>query len=126
MQHAHLIPFLRLYTSSRNGYQSYSEKYVHARESAAEGVGLGNVSKKVQKCKPSVEHIECHAEVVKEVKRRVTDSPLLSPKLFFFSKKVNPHEKITLKNTEDIECLRQVGRRSTDSHNPYQRTTIHQ
>jgi hypothetical protein len=31
---------------------------------------LGSVSKKVQKCKPSAEHIECHAEVVKEVKRR--------------------------------------------------------
>jgi hypothetical protein len=33
-------------------------------------LGLGSVSKKVQKCKPSVEHIELHAEVVKEVKRR--------------------------------------------------------
>jgi hypothetical protein len=33
-------------------------------------LGLGSVSKKVQKCKPSVEHIERHAEVVKEVKRR--------------------------------------------------------
>jgi hypothetical protein len=31
---------------------------------------LGNVSKKVQKCKPSVKHIERHVEVVKEVKRR--------------------------------------------------------
>jgi hypothetical protein len=31
---------------------------------------LGSVSKKVQKCKPSAEHIERHAEVVKEVKRR--------------------------------------------------------
>ena len=33
-------------------------------------LGLGSVSKKVQKCKPSAEHIERHAEVVKEVKRR--------------------------------------------------------
>ncbi len=33
-------------------------------------LGLGSVSKKVQKCKPSMEHIELHAEVVKEVKRR--------------------------------------------------------
>ncbi len=33
-------------------------------------LGLGSVSKKVQKCKPSVENIERHAEVVKEVKRR--------------------------------------------------------
>jgi hypothetical protein len=31
---------------------------------------LGNVSKKVHQCKPSVEHIEFHAQVVKEVKRR--------------------------------------------------------
>jgi hypothetical protein len=31
---------------------------------------LGRVLKKVQKCKPSAEHIECHVEVVKEVKRR--------------------------------------------------------
>jgi hypothetical protein len=31
-----------LYTSSRNGYQSYSEKYAHGRESAAEG-GLENL-----------------------------------------------------------------------------------
>ncbi len=31
-----------LYTSSRNGYQSYSEKYAHGRESAAEG-GLKNL-----------------------------------------------------------------------------------
>ena len=31
---------------------------------------LGSVSKKVQKCKPSVEDIELHAQVVKEVKRR--------------------------------------------------------
>jgi hypothetical protein len=33
-------------------------------------LGLGSVSKKVQKCKPSEEYIERHAEVVKEVKRR--------------------------------------------------------
>ena len=33
-------------------------------------LGLGSVSKKVQKCKPSAEHIERHAEVVMEVKRR--------------------------------------------------------
>ena len=33
-------------------------------------LGLGNVSKKVQKCKPSPEHIELHVEVVKEMKRR--------------------------------------------------------
>ena len=33
-------------------------------------LGLGNVSKKVQKYKPSTEHIERHAEVVKEMKRR--------------------------------------------------------
>jgi hypothetical protein len=32
-------------------------------------LGLGIVSK-VQECKPSAEHIERHAEVVKEVKRR--------------------------------------------------------
>jgi hypothetical protein len=31
---------------------------------------LARVSKKVQQCKPSTEHIECHAQVVKEVKRR--------------------------------------------------------
>ncbi len=31
---------------------------------------LGSVSKKVQQCKPSVEHIEHHAQVVKEGKRR--------------------------------------------------------
>jgi hypothetical protein len=33
-------------------------------------LGLGIVSKKVQKCKPSEDHIERHAEVVKEVIRR--------------------------------------------------------
>jgi hypothetical protein len=33
-------------------------------------LGLGNVSKKLYQCKPSVEHIESHAQVVKEVKRR--------------------------------------------------------
>jgi hypothetical protein len=33
-------------------------------------VGLGSVSKKMQKYKPSAEHIEHHDEVVKEVKRR--------------------------------------------------------
>ena len=33
-------------------------------------LGLGSVSKKVKKCKPSTEHIECHDEVVKEMKRR--------------------------------------------------------
>ncbi len=33
-------------------------------------LGLGRVSKKVKKCKPSAEHIESHSEVVKEVKRR--------------------------------------------------------
>ncbi len=33
-------------------------------------LGLGSVSKKLQKWKPSVEHIGRHAEVVKEVKRR--------------------------------------------------------
>jgi hypothetical protein len=33
-------------------------------------LGMGRVSKKVQKCKPSAEYIERHAEVVKEVKRR--------------------------------------------------------
>ncbi len=33
-------------------------------------LGLGRVSKKVQKCKPSAEHIERHVEIVKEVKRR--------------------------------------------------------
>jgi hypothetical protein len=33
-------------------------------------LGLGSVSKEVQKCNPSSENIECHAEVVKEVKRR--------------------------------------------------------
>ncbi len=33
-------------------------------------LALGRVSKKVQKCKPSAEHIELHAEVVMEVKRR--------------------------------------------------------
>jgi hypothetical protein len=31
---------------------------------------LGSVSKKLQKCKPSVEHIERHVEVVEAVKRR--------------------------------------------------------
>jgi len=31
---------------------------------------MGSVSKKVQKCKPSSEHIKRHAQVVKEVKRR--------------------------------------------------------
>ncbi len=33
-------------------------------------LGLGSVSKKVQKYKPSAEHIERHAEVVNELKRR--------------------------------------------------------
>ena len=33
-------------------------------------LGLGSVSKKVQQCKPSAEHIERHAQVVKEVKER--------------------------------------------------------
>jgi hypothetical protein len=33
-------------------------------------LGLGRVSKKVQKCKPSAEDIEHHDEVVMEVKRR--------------------------------------------------------
>jgi hypothetical protein len=33
-------------------------------------LGLGSVSKKVQECKPSAEHIERHAQVVTEVKRR--------------------------------------------------------
>jgi hypothetical protein len=33
-------------------------------------LGLGSVSKKEQKCKPSAEHIERHTEDVKEVKRR--------------------------------------------------------
>jgi hypothetical protein len=33
-------------------------------------LGLGSVSKKVQKYKPSAEHNDHHAEVVKEVKRR--------------------------------------------------------
>ncbi len=32
--------------------------------------GSGKVSKKAKKCKSSVEHIKCHDEVVKEVKRR--------------------------------------------------------
>ncbi len=42
-----------------------------ARETCVrDHLGLGNVSKKVQQCKPSVEHIELHAQVVKEVKRR--------------------------------------------------------
>jgi hypothetical protein len=39
-------------------------------------LGLGSVSKKVQKCRPSTEHIECHVEVVKEMKRRDEDELL--------------------------------------------------
>jgi len=38
---------------------------------AQDHLGPGNVSKKkVQQCKPSVEHIERHAQVVKEVQER--------------------------------------------------------
>jgi len=48
-----------------------TQKLACARETCArDHLGLGSVSKKVQKCKPSAEHIERHAEVVKEVKRR--------------------------------------------------------
>ncbi len=48
-----------------------TQKLACVRETCArDHLGLGSVSKKVRQCKPSTEHIERHAQVVKEVKRR--------------------------------------------------------
>jgi hypothetical protein len=45
---------------------SYCFRPIHVRDH----LDLGRVSKKVQQCKSSLEHIERHSQVVKEVKRR--------------------------------------------------------
>jgi hypothetical protein len=48
-----------------------TQKLACARETCVrDHLGLGNVSQKVQQYKPSAEHIERHAQVVKQVKRR--------------------------------------------------------
>jgi hypothetical protein len=48
-----------------------TQKLACARKTCArDHLGLGSVSKKVQQCKPSAEHIERHAQVVKKVRMR--------------------------------------------------------
>jgi hypothetical protein len=83
--------------------------YYFRRIRARDHRGLGRVSKKVQQFKPSAEHIERHAQVVKEVKRR------------------DEHEKIQAREkdqrswesgqTDDVIDVEKFGKRPRSSNN---------
>jgi hypothetical protein len=71
-------------------------------------LGLGNVSKKVQKYKPSPEHIERHAEVVNEMKRRDEDEKIQAREM--------AHRSLESGQTDDDIDVEKFGKRPRSSN----------